>query len=124
MANQRKWTRKTAVAQYQGYVPVYLNEAMKTAIKKLPGNPEGYLLKLERWSEDDYRFSMNWDTPNECFVVSLYDTNASRSTGGYILSARHADARVAFDTLVYLHETVYADGWDIENTSAYKDTQW
>lgn len=124
MANQRKAQRKAVTAPYQGYIPVYLNDQMKTAIKKSPGSPEGYLLKLERWAEDDYRFSLNWDATNECFVASLYDTNSARSSGGFILAARHAEARIAFDTLVYLHETVYADGWDTENTSAYKDTQW
>lgn len=124
MANQSKANRKAVTAQYRGYIPVYLNEAMKTAIRSKPGNSEAYIAKLERWVEDGYRFSINWDEQNECCVLSLYDLDARRQTGGYILSARHAEFHVAFDTLVYLHETVYADGWDVENTSAYKDTQW
>lgn len=116
--------KKPTTAQFQGYVPVYLDEKTKKHIKANIGTLESICDKFVEYAEDDYRITIGWDAYNECMSASLYDTKASRATGGYILSAKHADLRVALTTLVYLHEEVYRDGWNIEHTNADKDINW
>lgn len=116
--------RKNNSAGYKGYVPVYIDDDTKKAIKAKLGTPKDLLLRLEKYLEDGYKFTLSWDDYNSCISASLFDTDSKRPTGGYILSAKHVDMVVALTTLVHLHEIVYPDGWDVERANTGNQVSW
>lgn len=118
----RKQPRKTA--SYRGYIPTYLDEKAKKAIRANLPSLDEVLAKLERYAEDDYRFTFGYDDYNQCFSASLYDTSIQRPTGGYILAAKHSEGLIAISSLVYLHEKIFPDGWDIERVGQQEDVDW
>jgi hypothetical protein len=118
----RKNTR--SVAQYQGYVPVYLDDKEKKAIKANLCSGQDAIARLEKYAEDDYKIGVNYDVERECFNISMFDLSLKRPTGGFILSAKHSELIVAISTLVYLHEKKYPDGWDIERAGKQDDVSW
>jgi len=116
--------RKTTSVPYKGYIPVYLNDDQKAVIKTALPTGKDILNKLDKYVEDGYRVTVAWDDFNNCVNCSLFDTDVRRPSAGYILSAKHVELLVCLATLVYLHEVVYADGWDIERVSTNNQVNW
>jgi len=116
--------RSVNTVGYKGYVPVYLTEEHKQAIRANLGKPAELLNKLDRYVQDGYKFSISWDSYNDCLAANLFDTDVRRPTGGFILSAKHTDLVVALSSLVYLHEVIYPDGWSIERQDNSSRVSW
>lgn len=119
-----KKNKMSTSPKFNGYIPVYLDEKAKKAIKANMPTIEELWNRLNRFAEDDYRVTLGWDNYNECYSVSLFDCDARRATAGYVLSAKHSDLLVAASSLVYLHEKVFPDGWDIERVGKQDDVNW
>jgi hypothetical protein len=117
-------TKQSTGAKFRGYVPVYLDEKSKKAVRANIPTPEQVLSRVEQFIEDEYRFNVQYSDYHECISVSLYDNSTRRNTSGYVLAAQHSEFLVAFAALVYLHEKVYADGWDIERSGKQDDVSW
>lgn len=117
-----KKTSNTPV--FKGYVPVYLSDEQKAAIRKNMPKPEQLFDKLNRLAEDDYRITIGWDEYNQCISSSMYDMNPKRPSAGYILAGRHVDFMVAVAAMVYLHEVIHVDGWDIEHVDNGNKVNW
>lgn len=120
----KRGSNNTKTPAYQGYVPVYLDDKAKKAIKANLGTMEQVFDKFTKYVEDGYRLTIGWDDYNECMSASLFDLNHKRPTAGYILAAKHQDLLTAVNTLIYLHEKVYPDGWDIERVGDRGDVSW
>lgn len=122
MAKSRR--NQSLTPPFQGYVPVYVDDKSKASIKKNLGTPQDFCNRFIKYAEDGYRVTISWDDYNECMSCSLYDTKSSRPSAGYVLAAKHVDLVVAISTLIYLHEVVYADGWDIEHSNSKASVNW
>lgn len=122
MAHKAKSKPQTPI--FQGYIPVYLTDKEKHEIKSNPGTPEQRCDRIIKYVESGYRLTIGWDDYNSCINASLYDTDARRNTGGFVLSAKHIQFEVAVDTLIYLHEKRYSDGWDIEHVGDRGQVDW
>lgn len=109
---------------YQGYIPTYLDDKSKKAIKANVPTDEQAFKKVCEWCEDEYRFTLAWSEERECYTASLFDCSFRRPSGGYILAANHVDPLVAIGSLAYLHETVYPEGWDTANVGKHNDVSW
>lgn len=120
----RKQSNQPKTPAYQGYIPTYLDDKAKKAIKGNAPTFDQLFDKVKKWVEDDYRFTLAWSNERECFTASLYDVSFRRPSGGYILAANHAELAVAVSALAYLHEKVYPDGWDIERVGTQSDVHW
>lgn len=122
MAKKQQVKRSTAV--FRGYIPVHLTDKEKQDVKSNPGTPEQRCDRIIKYVEAGYRFTAGWDDYNECISASLFDTDVRRDTAGYVLSAKHSEFSTAIDALIYLHEKVYADGWDIERVGDRGNVDW
>jgi len=116
--------RKSTAVAYKGYIPVYLSDEQKNQIKQNLPTGKDIFNKLDRFVEDGYRFTLAWDDFNNCINASLFDNDVRRPAAGYILSAKHVELVVCLATLVYLHEVVYPDGWDIERVNTGNQVNW
>lgn len=120
----RKTQNASKSPSYQGYIPTYLDDKAKKAIKANVPSADQMVDKITKWIEDDYRVTLAWSNDRECFTASLFDVSFRRPAGGYILAANHVELLVAVGTLAYLHEKIYADGWDIEKVGQQGDVNW
>lgn len=116
--------KKPVVVSYQGYVRWYLNETIKKAVQGNIPPPAAIVDRLEQYANDGYKVGIKWEDENAAYAISLMDMNEDRDSSGWILSARHADFNKAMGILIHLHEKVFADGWEIENSSRQDLVNW
>ena len=68
--------------------------------------------KAEELISDGLNLKWSWDSYNEAFAATLYDTNADSDHAGYCLSFRGPEPFEAMSRLVWVHTVLLEGNWN------------
>lgn len=110
--------------KYVGYVRYTVDEAVKAAVKKCTLSQAKLIEHFVALTQDGYKFSIEYDSGQDTYNVSLYGSQADCENVGVGLAARHAEMLKAMRLLYVLHFELYQEGWPQQPKEAPDQYTW
>lgn len=93
------------------FLNVYLDEAIKSAIKAVKVGLDWYDASLLELADSGYTFSLKWDERNNCHAAWILQQRPDHENFGFILPGRGSTPLKALKQALYIHYELLKGEW-------------
>lgn len=109
--NKNKPKAKTATTQapFRGFLNINLTEEDKSTIKSTRYDTADWVLDLDKWIDNGFKFTFSYDDYSHCFQCIGARMDKSHVDAGILLSARGSTATKSFKQWIYIQTRLIGD---------------
>ena len=115
-------SKKPLKADWKGFHNVNLSSADELLFEAWQSENVVGLNWAEHWTDNGYKFSIDFDPYHEGYRASLYCTQAKMEWAGYTMSAWGEDLQTAINLLAFKHHVMCQERWEIAKDKPNKGT--
>lgn len=98
-----------------------LSQEEKDHCKRQAWKPDEVLEQIDQLLPEGYKFTVSWDSGNDCYGAWLVASREGHRHSGFILSGRGPTVLAALAVLLYKHYTKFDGQWPIDDAAGKLD---
>lgn len=102
-------------SNYRGFLNINLNDEDKAIIKSTKYDLAEWVVDLDKWIDNGFKFTFSADDYNHCFQVIAARQDPDHEDAGILLAARGSTAIKAFKQWIYIQTRLIGDSSWTEN---------
>jgi len=100
---------------FRGFLNITLSDEDKSIIKSTSYDTAEWLVDLDKWIDNGFKFTFSYDDYNHCFQVIAQRSDKTHVDAGILLSARGSTAMKAFKQWIYIQTRLIGESSWSEN---------